>query len=50
MCPLCLSTLTLAVSGALSVGGASAFALSLLRGKRRAGPTPQPGRSQERAA
>lgn len=50
MCPLCLSTLTLALSGVLSAGGASAFAITRLRGKRRVRPNPQPDRSQERAS
>ncbi|WP_371233552.1 hypothetical protein ACAW63_10700 [Pseudomonas sp. QE6] len=50
MCPLCLTTLTLAVSGVLCAGGASAFAITRLRGQRRVRPNPQPGRSQERAA
>ncbi|WP_178119494.1 hypothetical protein [Pseudomonas sp. SCB32] len=47
---MCLSTLTLALSGALCAGGASAFALTRLRGSRRVRPNPQPGRPQERAS
>jgi len=50
MCPLCVSTLTLAVSGVLSAGGVSAFAITRLRGKRRLRPNPQPGSPQERAS
>nr|WP_294972855.1 hypothetical protein [uncultured Pseudomonas sp.] len=50
MCPVCLSTLTLAVSGVLSAGGASVFAIIRLRGKRRVRPNPQPGHPQERAS
>lgn len=50
MCPLCISTLTLAVTGVLSSGGASALAISRLRGKRRARPDNQTGRPQERAS
>lgn len=49
MCPLCVSTLTLAVTGVLSAGGASAFAITRLRGKRPARPNPPRQRGEERA-
>lgn len=49
MCPLCISTLTLAVTGVLSAGGASAFAFVRLRGKRCASPNQPAGRPEERA-
>lgn len=49
MCPLCVSTLTLAATGVLSAGGLSAFAVTRLRGKRRARPNQQREPSQERA-
>lgn len=49
MCPVCVSTLTLAVTSVLSAGGVSAFAVTRLRGKRRARPHPQGERPQERA-
>jgi len=49
MCPLCVSTLTLAVTSVLSAGGISAFAVTRLRGKHRARPHEQRERSQERA-
>ncbi|MEP9317941.1 hypothetical protein ABKS89_12445 [Pseudomonas sp. LABIM340] len=49
MCPLCVSTLTLAVTSILSAGGVSAFAVTRLRGKRRARPNEQRERPQERA-
>lgn len=48
MCPLCVSALTLAVTSVLSAGGVSAFAVTRLRGKRRARPNEQRGLSQER--
>lgn len=49
MCPLCISTLTLAVTGVVSAGGASAFAFTRLRGKRRVRPNQPAGRPEERA-
>ncbi|MFV3330462.1 hypothetical protein ACNFIA_05965 [Pseudomonas sp. NY15437] len=49
MCPVCVSTLTLALTSVLSAGGVSAFAVTRLRGKRRARPHPQGERPQERA-
>lgn len=53
MCPLCVSTLTLAVTSVLSAGGISAFAVTRLRGKRRVRPHEQrelsPESPQERA-
>lgn len=53
MCPLCVSTLTLAVTSVLSAGGISAFAVTRLRGKRRVRSHEQrelsPERPQERA-
>jgi hypothetical protein len=49
MCPLCVSTLTLAVTSVLSAGGVSAFAVTRLRGKRRARHNEQRERPQERA-
>ncbi|MCP8464664.1 hypothetical protein NK553_11960 [Pseudomonas sp. ZM23] len=50
MCPLCISTLALAVTGAISAGGASAFAITRLRGLRRARANLPTGCPQERAA
>ncbi|MDH0292784.1 hypothetical protein N7414_27000 [Pseudomonas sp. GD04087] len=47
MCPLCVSTLTLAVTSVLSAGGVSAFAVTRLRGRRRARSSEQRGLSQE---
>ncbi|MBD9680656.1 hypothetical protein IB274_28385 [Pseudomonas sp. PDM18] len=49
MCPLCVSTLTLAVTSVLSAGGVSAFAVTRLRGKRRARLNEQREHPQERA-
>lgn len=49
MCPLCVSTLTLALTSVLSAGGVSAFAVTRLRGKRRARSNEQRESPQERA-
>lgn len=49
MCPLCVSTLTLALTSVLSAGGFSAFAVTRLRGKRRARSHEQREPSRERA-
>lgn len=50
MCPLCISTLTLVVTGVLSAGGASAFAIIRLCDKPRARTDDQTGCAPERAS